>query len=97
MLILEGSEWEWWGMVHPREYLKLLASFEAFQNFLLGFRTQFVPCITEDPTVQVTQFCRTPSWVVPSVRGDILTWCIIGEILIADICTDPEKLFPIST
>jgi hypothetical protein len=84
-------------MVHLRECLELLAILEAVQNFLLGFRTQFVPCITEDSTVQVTQFCRTPSWVVPSVRGDILTWCIISEILIVVICTDPEKLFPIST
>ncbi|EKM83294.1 hypothetical protein AGABI1DRAFT_111719, partial [Agaricus bisporus var. burnettii JB137-S8] len=30
--------------------------------------TQLVPCITEDPTVQVTEFCRTPNWLLPPVR-----------------------------
>lgn len=32
--------------------------------------TQFVPCITEDPTVQVVQFCRTPNWLLPPIRKD---------------------------
>ncbi|KAJ7184661.1 hypothetical protein C8R46DRAFT_1299959 [Mycena filopes] len=30
--------------------------------------TQFVPIISEDPTVQVTQFFRSPTWVFPSVE-----------------------------
>ncbi|KAF9442531.1 FAD/NAD(P)-binding domain-containing protein [Macrolepiota fuliginosa MF-IS2] len=30
--------------------------------------TQFVPCITEDPAVQVTEFCRTPNFFLPPVR-----------------------------
>ncbi|KAJ7490847.1 hypothetical protein FB451DRAFT_1221246 [Mycena latifolia] len=32
--------------------------------------TQFVPIISQDPTVQVTQFCRTPNWLLPSIRSD---------------------------
>ncbi|KAJ7740448.1 hypothetical protein DFH07DRAFT_1064204 [Mycena maculata] len=32
--------------------------------------TQFVPVISEDPTVQVTQFCRTPNWFLPPIRAD---------------------------
>ncbi|KAJ7689781.1 hypothetical protein B0H17DRAFT_1291851 [Mycena rosella] len=31
---------------------------------------QFVPIISQDPTVQVTQFCRTPSWFLPSMKSD---------------------------
>ncbi|KAF7360625.1 hypothetical protein MVEN_00794200 [Mycena venus] len=30
---------------------------------------QFVPLITEDPTIQVTEFCRTPNWFVPPIRA----------------------------
>ncbi|KAJ7769773.1 hypothetical protein B0H14DRAFT_2967291 [Mycena olivaceomarginata] len=30
---------------------------------------QFVPLITEDPTVQVTEFCRTPQWFLPQNRS----------------------------
>ncbi|KAJ7255837.1 hypothetical protein B0H12DRAFT_1218728 [Mycena haematopus] len=30
---------------------------------------QFVPLITEDPTVQVTEFCRSPNWFVPPKRA----------------------------
>ncbi|KAJ7494238.1 hypothetical protein B0H11DRAFT_2156124 [Mycena galericulata] len=32
--------------------------------------TQFVPIISQDPTVQVTEFCRTPNWFLPPVRAD---------------------------
>ncbi|KAJ6565930.1 hypothetical protein DFH09DRAFT_1034740 [Mycena vulgaris] len=32
--------------------------------------TQFVPVITQDPTVQVTEFCRTPNWFLPPIRVD---------------------------
>ncbi|KAF7307994.1 hypothetical protein MKEN_01161100 [Mycena kentingensis (nom. inval.)] len=32
--------------------------------------TQFVPIISEDPSVQVTQFCRTPNWLLPPIRAD---------------------------
>ncbi|TFK35452.1 hypothetical protein BDQ12DRAFT_688167 [Crucibulum laeve] len=30
--------------------------------------TQFVPIISEDPSVQITQFCRTPNWYVAPTR-----------------------------
>ncbi|KAF7360682.1 hypothetical protein MVEN_00800000 [Mycena venus] len=30
---------------------------------------QFVPFITEDPTVQVTEFCRTANWFIPPVTS----------------------------
>ncbi|KAF8957769.1 hypothetical protein BDZ97DRAFT_84041 [Flammula alnicola] len=30
--------------------------------------TQFVPIISEDPNVEILQFCRTPHWIVPSIR-----------------------------
>ncbi|KAJ7029749.1 hypothetical protein C8F04DRAFT_1043117 [Mycena alexandri] len=30
--------------------------------------TQFVPIVSEDPTVQITQFCRSPSWILPPAR-----------------------------
>ena len=46
--------------------------------FLHFHRTQFVPCISEDPAVQVVQFCRTANWLVPPVRGYLLTF-IIGD------------------
>lgn len=29
--------------------------------------TQFLPFISKDPTTQVTQFYRTPSWYIPDV------------------------------
>ncbi|KAJ7185288.1 hypothetical protein C8R46DRAFT_1342594 [Mycena filopes] len=29
--------------------------------------TQLVPLISDDPEVDITQFCRTPSWIVPPV------------------------------
>ncbi|KAF8888353.1 hypothetical protein BD779DRAFT_1623853 [Infundibulicybe gibba] len=32
--------------------------------------TQFVPLIASDPEVQVTQFCRTPNWLVPPIRAN---------------------------
>ncbi|KAK7022100.1 hypothetical protein R3P38DRAFT_2959366 [Favolaschia claudopus] len=32
--------------------------------------TQFVPIITEDHSVQVTQLCRTPNWLLPPIRAD---------------------------
>ncbi|KAF7360618.1 hypothetical protein MVEN_00793500 [Mycena venus] len=31
---------------------------------------QFVPLITEDPTVQVTEFCRTANWFKPPTRSN---------------------------
>ncbi|KAF7297438.1 hypothetical protein MIND_00977400 [Mycena indigotica] len=31
--------------------------------------TQFVPLISEDPSVQITQFCRTPNWLLPPARS----------------------------
>ncbi|KAF9009702.1 hypothetical protein BDQ17DRAFT_1421862 [Cyathus striatus] len=30
--------------------------------------TQFVPRITENPSVQVTEFCKTPNWFLPPMR-----------------------------
>ncbi|KAK7434767.1 hypothetical protein VKT23_020045 [Stygiomarasmius scandens] len=30
--------------------------------------TQFVPVISEDPTVKVVEFCRTPNWFLPPIR-----------------------------
>ncbi|KAJ3513851.1 hypothetical protein NLJ89_g2717 [Agrocybe chaxingu] len=30
--------------------------------------TQFIPCITEDPNVNVVNFCRTPNWLLPPAR-----------------------------
>ncbi|KAF8205375.1 hypothetical protein K438DRAFT_1670245 [Mycena galopus ATCC 62051] len=35
---------------------------------------QFVPPITEDPTVQVTEFCRTPNWFLPPKRAVYSPW-----------------------
>ena len=35
--------------------------------------TQFVPIITEDPAVQVIQFCRTPSWMLPHVSTRVFS------------------------
>ncbi|KAJ7184677.1 hypothetical protein C8R46DRAFT_465199 [Mycena filopes] len=32
--------------------------------------TQFVPVISQDPTVQVTEFCRTANWLLPPIRAD---------------------------
>ncbi|KAJ6613685.1 hypothetical protein B0H10DRAFT_2047523 [Mycena sp. CBHHK59/15] len=32
--------------------------------------TQFVPIISQDATVQVTEFCRTPNWFFPPIRAD---------------------------
>ncbi|KAF8192398.1 hypothetical protein K438DRAFT_1906902 [Mycena galopus ATCC 62051] len=32
--------------------------------------TQFVPVISEDPTVEITEFCRTPNWFLPPIRTD---------------------------
>lgn len=32
--------------------------------------TQFVPRITEDPSVQVIEFCRTPNWMLPPIRTE---------------------------
>ena len=32
------------------------------------YSAQIVPTISEDPSVMVTNFCRTPSWFFPSVR-----------------------------
>ncbi|KAJ7184662.1 hypothetical protein C8R46DRAFT_464998 [Mycena filopes] len=32
--------------------------------------TQFVPVISQDPTVQITEFCRTPNWFLPPIRAD---------------------------
>ncbi|KAF8888350.1 hypothetical protein BD779DRAFT_1672411 [Infundibulicybe gibba] len=32
--------------------------------------TQFVPLIASDPEVQVTQFCRTPNWLLPPIRAN---------------------------
>ncbi|KAF7359004.1 hypothetical protein MSAN_01241100 [Mycena sanguinolenta] len=31
--------------------------------------TQFVPLISEDSSVQITEFCRTPNWFLPLPRG----------------------------
>ncbi|KAJ7612215.1 FAD/NAD-binding domain-containing protein [Roridomyces roridus] len=36
--------------------------------------TQFVPIISKDPTVQVTQFCRTPNWYLPNIRANYSPW-----------------------
>lgn len=32
--------------------------------------TQFVPVISSDPTVNITNFCRTPNWLHPPVRSE---------------------------
>lgn len=32
--------------------------------------TQFVPIISQDPAVQVIQFCRTPNWLMPYPRTE---------------------------
>ncbi|KAJ7684236.1 hypothetical protein DFH06DRAFT_1462606 [Mycena polygramma] len=32
--------------------------------------TQYVPIISKDPSVNVTQFCRSPGWILPPVRKD---------------------------
>ncbi|KAL0565023.1 hypothetical protein V5O48_017008 [Marasmius crinis-equi] len=32
--------------------------------------TQFVPVISQDPLVQVTNLCRTPNWVLPPIRAE---------------------------
>ncbi|KAK0455286.1 FAD/NAD-P-binding domain-containing protein [Desarmillaria tabescens] len=32
--------------------------------------TQFVPIISSDPTVDVTNFCRTPNWLNPPIRSE---------------------------
>ncbi|KAJ7127550.1 hypothetical protein C8R43DRAFT_696039 [Mycena crocata] len=32
--------------------------------------TQFVPVISQDPSVQITEFCRTPNWFLPPIRAD---------------------------
>ncbi|TFK35451.1 hypothetical protein BDQ12DRAFT_688163 [Crucibulum laeve] len=31
--------------------------------------TQFIPIISEDPSVEVIEFCRTPNWFMPPVRS----------------------------
>ncbi|KAF7359005.1 hypothetical protein MSAN_01241200 [Mycena sanguinolenta] len=31
--------------------------------------TQFVPVISEDPSVQIIEFCRTPNWFLPPIRS----------------------------
>ncbi|TCD69126.1 hypothetical protein EIP91_008602 [Steccherinum ochraceum] len=39
--------------------------------------SQFVPLITEDPTTQVVNFCRTPNWILPKAsawREPIPVW-----------------------
>ncbi|KAF8636884.1 hypothetical protein AX16_010940 [Volvariella volvacea WC 439] len=44
--------------------------------------TQFVPYISEDPSTQVTHFCRTPNWLIPFKReqyGSTFKW-IAGNI-----------------
>lgn len=33
-----------------------------------SFSTQFLPVISKQPGIHVTQFCRTPNWVLPPVR-----------------------------
>lgn len=33
----------------------------------LSFRTQMIPVISADPSVQIVQLCRTPSWFLPLV------------------------------
>ncbi|KAF8961837.1 hypothetical protein BDZ97DRAFT_1827382 [Flammula alnicola] len=43
--------------------------------------TQFVPIISEDPSVEVLQFCRTPHWVLPSIRKTYSPlWCRLVSI-----------------
>ncbi|KAJ7334902.1 hypothetical protein DFH08DRAFT_785005 [Mycena albidolilacea] len=32
--------------------------------------TQFVPVISQDPSVQITEFCRTPNWFFAPIRAD---------------------------
>jgi cation diffusion facilitator CzcD-associated flavoprotein CzcO len=34
------------------------------------YRVQFIPLISEDATVHITEFCRTPNWIVPPIRAD---------------------------
>ena len=35
----------------------------------LIFRAQFIPIISEDSSVEVVNFCRTPQWYIPRVRA----------------------------
>ncbi|KAJ6548132.1 hypothetical protein DFH09DRAFT_628944 [Mycena vulgaris] len=35
--------------------------------------TQFIPIISEDPNVHVTQYCRSKSWILPPVRQEYST------------------------
>ncbi|KAJ7060294.1 hypothetical protein C8F01DRAFT_1369948 [Mycena amicta] len=32
--------------------------------------TQFIPLISKDPSVEITQFCRTPNWFLPPIRAN---------------------------
>ena len=34
---------------------------------VLIFSAQFIPIISEDPSVEVVNFCRTPQWYIPRV------------------------------
>jgi hypothetical protein len=52
---------------HQRISRLLPIDWEASTDPVISYRTQLVPCVAEDPTVQVTQFCRTPSWLLPPV------------------------------
>ena len=35
---------------------------------IISLSTQFIPKISEDPSVHVINICRTPNWLVPRVR-----------------------------
>ena len=42
---------------------------------VLIFSAQFIPIISEDSSVEVVNFCRTPQWYIPRVR--ILSFALI--------------------
>lgn len=42
---------------------------------------QIVPTISEDPTVQVVNFCRTPSWFVARVRSRLFRYTLISVLV----------------
>jgi cation diffusion facilitator CzcD-associated flavoprotein CzcO len=50
-------------------YVACIIRCHLISHSFLVLSTQFVPLITEDPTTEVTQFCRTPSWFIPHVSG----------------------------
>lgn len=57
------------------------------------FSAQFIPVITKDPNVNVTQFIRTPNWYTESVRSVSLQRCTTDRLIPAQ----PRKSFSSAT